>query len=97
LVYAYFLLLHLDNYTSGFQLDFIILRSNYLTRINSSEILITGTMFFYFTLYRASNKMMVVYSVNSLTLHSKTDVTPLGYYPDFEPTSPCSYSIMMGA
>jgi hypothetical protein len=36
-------------------------------------------------------------SVNSLTLHSKIDVAPLGYYPDFEPTSPCSYSIMMGA
>ena len=41
--------------------------------------------------------MMVVYSVNSLTLHSKTYVAPLGYYPDFEPISPCSYSIMMGA
>ena len=41
--------------------------------------------------------MMVVYSVNSLTIHSKTDVAPLGYYPDFEPTSPCSYSTMIGA
>jgi hypothetical protein len=64
---------------------------------NLVKILITGTIFFYFTLYRASNKMMVVYSVNSLTLHPKTDVAQFGYYPDFEPTSPCSYSIMMGA
>jgi hypothetical protein len=30
---------------------------------NFVKILITGTIFCYFTLYRASNKMMVVYSV----------------------------------